>query len=278
MSVNWRTRINQNMTYKVGANVTFNRNRVIGLNGGQPILDGGIGAGQIYSTRTDNGNPIGSFYVYQVLGVFQNAEEINAYTSSSGAVIQASASPGDFKYMDVNDDGRIDDKDRVFVGSYQPKAYFGINGEVSYKAFDLSVDIYGNVGNHVYNGKKALRLSGLDNIEKTLAYDRWTPGLNIQDEPSANSGFLPASTYFVESGDFIRLNNVTLSYTLPKSMISKIKIENAKIFVTGQNLITLQKFTGFTPELPDSSPTKSGIELNAYPTTRTFAGGVNISF
>lgn len=93
MSVNWRTRINQNMTYKVGANVTFNRNRVIGLNGGQPILDGGIGAGQIYSTRTDNGNPIGSFYVYQVLGVFQNAEEINAYTSSSGAVIQASASP-----------------------------------------------------------------------------------------------------------------------------------------------------------------------------------------
>ncbi|MBK8820076.1 MAG: TonB-dependent receptor [Saprospiraceae bacterium] len=278
MSVNWRTRINQNMTYKVGANVTINRNRVIGLNGGQPILDGGIGAGQIYSTRTDNGNPIGSFYVYQVLGVFQNAEEINAYTSSSGAVIQASASPGDFKYMDVNDDGRIDDKDRVFVGSYQPKAYFGINGEVSYKAFDLSVDIYGNVGNHVYNGKKALRLSGLDNIEKTLAYDRWTPGLNIQDEPSANSGFLPASTYFVESGDFIRLNNVTLSYTLPKSMISKIKIENAKIFVTGQNLITLQKFTGFTPELPDSSPTKSGIELNAYPTTRTFAGGVNISF
>ncbi|MBK8079805.1 MAG: hypothetical protein IPK25_05700 [Saprospiraceae bacterium] len=102
--------------------------------------------------------------------------------------------------------------------------------------------------------------------------------MNIQDEPSANSGFLPASTYFVESGDFIRLNNVTLSYTLPKSMISKIKIENAKIFVTGQNLITLQKFTGFTPELPDSSPTKSGIELNAYPTTRTFAGGVNISF
>lgn len=70
--------------------------------------------------------------------------------------------------MDVNDDGRIDDKDRVFVGSYQPKAYFGINGEVSYKAFDLSVDIYGNVGNQVYNGKKALRLSGLDNIEKHL--------------------------------------------------------------------------------------------------------------
>jgi TonB-linked SusC/RagA family outer membrane protein len=278
MSVNWRTRINQNMTYKVGGNITFNRNRVIGLNGGQPILDGGIGAGQIYSTRTDNDNPIGSFYVYQVLGVFQNAEEINAYTSSSGAVIQASASPGDFKYLDVNDDGRIDDKDRVFVGSYQPKAYFGINGEVSYKSFDLSVDIYGNVGNYVYNGKKALRLSGLDNVEKTLAYDRWTPGSGIQDEPSANSGFLPASTYFVESGDFIRLNNVTLSYTIPKSLISRIKIENAKIFVTGQNLVTLQKFTGFTPELPDSSPTKSGIELNAYPTTRTVAGGVNISF
>ncbi|MFZ1703981.1 MAG: TonB-dependent receptor [Saprospiraceae bacterium] len=278
MSINYRTRVNQNLTYKVGGNITLNKNKVIGLNGGQPILDGGIGAGQIYSTRTDNDNPIGSFYVLQVMGVFQNAEEINAYSASNGQIIQPGASPGDFKYLDANDDGRIDDKDRVFVGSYQPKAYFGINAEVSYKAFDLSVDIYGNVGNKVYNGKKALRLSGLDNVEKTLAYDRWTPGSGIQDEPNANSGFLPASTYFVESGDFIRLNNITLSYNLQKRWLTKIKMDNAKVFLTGQNVFTLKRFTGFTPELPDSSPTKSGIELNAYPTTRTIAGGINITF
>lgn len=278
LTVNWRQRMSETMSYRIGANATFNRNDVIGLNGGQPILDGGVGAGQIYATKTDNGQPVGSFYVYQVLGVFQNAQEIDAYVSSSGKVIQANASPGDFKYQDTNDDGRIDDKDRVFVGSYQPKAYFGINGEVTYKAFDLTYDIYGNVGNVVYNGKKALRLSAFDNVERNLAYDRWYPGSGIQDEPAANSGYLPASTYYVESGSFVRLNNVTLSYTLPASLMDRLRISRAKIFLTGQNVVTLKKFSGFTPELPDDTPTRAGIELNAYPTARTIAGGVNISF
>jgi TonB-linked SusC/RagA family outer membrane protein len=277
-AANWRSRINDNSSYKIGGNITLNKNNVIGLNGGQPILDGGIGAGQIYTTRTDNGHPVGSFYVYQVLGVFQNAADIDGYVSSGGKVIQPNASPGDFKYQDTNDDGRIDDKDRVFVGSYQPKAYFGINAEYDYKAFSLSMDIYGNVGNYVYNGKKALRLSALDNVEKSLAYSRWTPGSGIQDEPAANSGYLPASTYYVESGSFVRINNVTLSYQLPGRLLSKAKIADGKVFVTGQNVFTLKKFTGFTPELPDDSPTRSGIETNAYPTTRTIAGGINISF
>jgi TonB-linked SusC/RagA family outer membrane protein len=277
-SINWRERINDKSSYKIGGNLTLNKNNVIGLNGGQPILDGGIGAGQIYTTRTDNGQPVGSFYVYQVLGVFQNTLEIDDYVSSTGKVIQPGASPGDFKYQDANDDGKIDDKDRVFLGSYQPKAYFGFNAEVSYRAFDLSFDIYGNVGNVVYNGKKALRLSALDNVEKSIAYDRWVPGSGINDEPAANSGFLPASSYYVESGSFIRLNNITLSYSLPKSFMDKIKLTNGKIFLTSQNLFTLKKFTGFTPELTDDTPTKAGIETNAYPTTKTIAGGINVSF
>ncbi len=277
-AANYRDKISEKISYKIGANVTLNKNNVIGLNGGQPILDGGIGAGQIYTTKTDNGQPVGSFYVLQVLGVFQNAQEIDSYVSSGGKVIQPSASPGDFKYQDSNDDGRIDDKDRVFVGSYQPKAYFGINGEFTYKAFDLSFDIYGNVGNYVYNGKKALRLSAFDNVEASLAYDRWTPGSGIQNEPSANSGYLPASTYYVESGSFIRLNNVTLSYNLPSGLLEKININNAKCFITAQNIFTLKKFTGFTPELSDDTPTRAGIETNAYPTTRTIAGGINVSF
>jgi TonB-linked SusC/RagA family outer membrane protein len=277
-ALNYRDKINSKLSYKVGANLTLNKNEVIGLNGGEPILDGGIGAGQIYTTKTDNGHPVGAFYVYQVLGVFQTAEEINAYTASNGKVIQANASPGDFKYQDTNDDGRIDDKDRVFVGSYQPKAYFGFNAEFTYAAFDLSFDLYGNVGNQIYNGKKALRLSGLDNVEKSLAYDRWTPGSGIQDEPIANSGYLPASTYYVEPGSFLRVNNVTLAYTLPESLLHRVKISNAKIFVTGQNLYTLTKFSGFSPELSSDSPTDSGIELNAYPTTRTVAAGINVTF
>jgi len=277
-STNYRDRINKNLNYKIGGNITLNRNNVIGLNGGQPILDGGVGAGQIYTTRTDNGQPVGSFYVLQVLGVFQNASEIESYISSGGQLIQPNASPGDFKYQDTNGDGRIDDADRVFIGSYQPKAYFGINAEFTYKAFDLTFDIYGNVGNYVYNGKKALRLSPFDNVEADLAYNRWTPGSGIQDEPGANSGFLPASTYYIESGSFVRLNNVSLSYNIPQQSLNKAKISSARVFFTAQNIFTLKKFTGFTPELPDDTPTRAGIETNAYPTTKTFAGGINVSF
>lgn len=278
IALNWRTTVNEKLNYKLGGNITLNKNKVIGLNGGQPILDGGVGGAQIYTTKTDNRYPVGSFNVLQVLGVFQNQEEIQAYVASNGMRIQENASPGDFKYQDSNDDGKIDDKDRVFVGSYQPKAYFGLNGELTYKAFNLSFDIYGNVGNYVYNGKKALRLSALDNVEASLAYGRWTPGSGIQSEPAANSGYLPASTYYVESGSFVRLNNVTWTYSLSPEILKRVRISGASIFLTAQNIFTLKKFTGFTPELPDDSPTRSGIETNAYPTTKTIAAGLNIAF
>ncbi len=276
-TLKWRGKINEAISYYIGGNITMNNNQVIGLNGGQPILDGGIGANQQYTTKTDNGQPVGSFYVLQVLGVFQNDGEIAAYKSTNGLVIQPSANVGDFRYQDTNGDGKIDDNDRVFVGSYQPKAYYGINMGISYKGIDVSLDAIGNTGNQVYNGKKAFRQGIQDNVESALAYTRWTPSNGSQTEPAANGGNLPASTYFVESGSFIRLNNVTVGYTLPKVLVQKLKIINIRIFVTAQNAFTYKKYTGFTPELP-GNPTSSGIELNAYPTTKTFAVGLNVGF
>ena len=276
-TLKWRGKINEAISYYIGGNITINNNQVIGLNGGQPILDGGIGANQQYTTKTDNGQPVGSFYVLQVLGVFQNDGEIAAYKSANGQVIQPSANVGDFRYQDTNGDGKIDDNDRVFVGSYQPKAYYGINMGIFYKGLDVSLDAIGNTGNQVYNGKKAFRQGIQDNVESALAYTRWTPSNGSQTEPAANGGNLPASTYFVESGSFIRLNNVTVGYTLPKVLVQKLKIINIRIFVTAQNAFTYKKYTGFTPELP-GNPTSSGIELNAYPTTKTFAVGLNVGF
>ena len=275
--LNWRDKISSTISYRIGANATFNKNSVIGLNGGQPILDGGIGAAQQYTTKTDNGQPVGSFYVLQVLGVFQTDDEISAYKNSKGQVIQPGASAGDFKYQDTNDDGRIDDADRVFAGSYQPKVFFGINLGFTYKSFDFSADAIGNMGNVVYNGKKAFRQALLDNVERSMAYGRWTRGSGIQTEPAANAGNLPASTYFIESGNFIRLNNVTLSYSLPAATLQKAHIGTARVFITAQNIFTLKKYTGFTPELP-GDPTRAGIELNAYPTTKTLAVGINVGF
>ncbi len=277
LTLNWRGRISSDLTYRIGGNATLNRNTVIGLNGGQPILDGGIGANQQYTTRTDNGQPVGSFYVLQVLGVFQNDAEISSYRNAAGQTIQPSAAAGDFKYQDTNGDGKIDDNDRVFAGSYQPKAYFGLNLGLTYKSLDFSVDVYGNVGNQVYNGKRAFRQNVLDNVERSMAYNRWTSANNSQTEPGANSGNLPASTYFIESGSFARINNATLGYKLPQTLTDKVHLSNLRVFLTAQNILTLKKYSGFTSELV-GSPTNQGIELNAYPTTQTFAIGLNAGF
>lgn len=275
--LNWKDDINDNWSYSVTGNVTFNDNNVIALNGGQAIYGGGIGAAQGFTTYTDNGQPIGSFYVLKTLGVFNSVAEVNAYTDSEGTVIQPNAKPGDFKYLDKNDDGQIDDNDRVFAGSYQPVAYFGLNLGVNFKNWDLSLSLYGNTGNEVYNGKKAVRVDSRDNVEKDIVYNRWTSSNKSQSEPRANEGNLPASDYFVESGTFLRINNLTLGYTFPSSVLSKIKISSLRVFATSQNLLTLKKFSGFTPELP-GSPLNSGIELSAYPTTRTIAVGLNVGF
>lgn len=275
--LNWNDRISDDLSYTIGGNVTFNKNQVVALNGGQATLGGSIGAAQGFTTSSDNGQPIGAFYVLKTLGVFNTVAEVNAHVNSEGTVIQPTAKPGDFIYKDVNDDGQIDDSDRVFAGSYQPVAYFGLNLGVNYKNFDLSLDFYGNVGNEVYNGKKAVRVDGRDNIESDIVYNRWTSANRSQTEPGANTGNLPASDYFVESGDFFRLNNITLGYTVPTSSLERLKISSLRFFVTSQNLFMLQRYSGFTPELP-GSPTGSGIELNAYPTTRSIVAGLNIGF
>jgi hypothetical protein len=139
------------------------------------------------------------------------------------------------------------------------------------------MSLYGNVGNEVYNGKKAVKVDARDNVEKQVVYDRWTNSNHTQTEPRANEGNLPASDYFVESGDFLRINNLTVGYTFSKTFLERIKISSLRVFATSQNLFTLQKYSGFTSELP-GGPLNSGIELNAYPTTRTIAVGLNVGF
>jgi TonB-dependent starch-binding outer membrane protein SusC len=278
MQLNWKTQVSTNFSYSVSGNVTLNKNTVIGLNGGEPIWGGNIGAAQGFTTYTTNDHPIGNFYVLKVLGVFQSDQEVLDYKDNNGTIIQPTAHAGEFKYWDKNNDGKIDDKDRDYAGSYQPKAYFGLNSSVTYKNWDFGLDIYGNVGNQVYNGKRAIRINGKDNIEAALVYSRWNRSANpSQTEPAANTGNLLASDYFIESGSFVRINNLTAGYSLSTDMLNKLKIKSLRIYVTAQNLYTLKKYSGFTAEL-SGSPLDSGIELSSYPTTRTIALGLNLNF
>lgn len=274
VSLNWKDNITEDWSYTVSANVTFNKNNVVKLNGGQNIFDGSVGS-QSFVTNTDVGHPVGSFYVLKTAGVFNSDAEVQADSKVYGAGL--TKSPGYFKYQDINGDGKIDASDRAFVGSYQPVAYYGINLGTKYKRWDFSISIYGNAGNKVYNGKRASRVDGRDNIEKALVYNRWTPQNLTQTQPIANTGNLPASDYFVESGSFVRINNFTVGYTLPPDALTRLKISSFRVYITSQNLYTLKKYSGFTAELP-GGPTNSGIETSTYPTTRTLALGVNIGF
>ena len=275
--LSWKGKAGEEFSYTISGNATFNQNRVLALNGGQAIRGGGVGAAQPYVTYSDNGHAVGSFYVLKTIGVFNSGAEVNSYLGPEGKMVQPTAKAGDFKYQDTNGDGQIDDNDRVFAGSYQPKVYMGINFSANYKSFDFALAIYGNLGNQVYNGKKAVRINGTDNVEKSVVYDRWTQANHTQTNPSANTGNQLASDYFVESGSFARINNLTVGYTFPKSFLQRMHMTGLRVFATTQNLFTLKKYSGFTAELP-GDPINSGIELSAYPTTRTVAVGLNVGF
>lgn len=268
-SLKWSKSISSDFSYHFGVNATFNQNEVEEVRGGIDLKDGGLGNGEV-TTSTVEGEPIGSFWVYQTDGIYQTQSEIDASPNFAGTI------PGDFRYVDTNGDGDIDARDRVYVGSYQPKAFFGAQLGINWKQFDLNIDCYGNAGNKVYNGKKGVRF-GNDNIE-VAREDRWTPSNTNTDEPRASNNIPKPSTYFVESGNFFRINNISLGYTVSQAVSSKLKMASARVYVAAQNPLVAKKFSGFTPELPGSSALNSGIELGIYPTLATYMVGVNVTF
>lgn len=275
VTLDWKDNMGKDFGYNIGGNVAFNTNKIIGLNGGQALLDGGNNQG--FTTKSDNGVPIGSFFLLQSDGVFKDSTQI------AGSA-QPNAQPGDLRYKDISGptgkpDGKIDNFDRAYSGSYQPKVTFGINGGINYKDFDLSVGAYGTTGSKIYNGKKqSVGSDQRDNIETKIANGRWTPNNPNSDIPRAILTQLPNSTYFLESGDFLRINNLTVGYTISEKVLSRYKIQRLRVYATAQNLATFTNYSGFSPEIAGSNPLNAGIELNAYPSVRTWAFGINLSF
>ncbi len=269
VSLSWKAKINDHTNYSIGANATANKNLVQNVGLGKALYFGSLNNGY-QATATVVGQPIGSFWVYKTDGIFQNANEVANYPHLNNTV------PGDFKIVDVNGDGIIDSKDRVFVGSYQPKFYGGINGTVNWKDFDFTFQVYGNFGNKVYNAKKGVRTGGNYNVEYNVAINRWQPGSNENTYPRAFNGVVPPMDYFVESGSFIRVNNLTLGYTFnPKQNV--MHVGSLRVYASGQNPFLFTNYTGFTPELPGNQ-NEAGIELNAYPVSATYLLGVNLQF
>lgn len=257
--------IDKKLRWNTDFNISFNRNKVLELNYTDVYY-----FGRVYSNNQDvsilkAGHPLGSFFGYI-------ADGVNPET-------------GDMIYRDVNQNGIFDPNDRTIIGNAQPDFTFGLTNDFQYKNFDLSFFIQGSVGNDIYNATR-IDLEGMfDSKNQSVAVlDRWTPNNTNTNIPRAIRGGsvynVFNSTRFVEDGSYVRLKAITLGYNFPARWLSKVKLSKARVYLTGQNLITLTKYSGLDPEVNafGLSATELGIDYGTYPHARTAIFGLNLDF
>jgi TonB-linked SusC/RagA family outer membrane protein len=279
--VTWKNTVSTDFSYSLSANLGINANKVLEVSTGAiPIYQAvGTTGSNNFNTRTVIGEPIGEFFGLQVLGIFQSTSEISAYKSSDGKVIQSTAVPGDFKYRDTNDDGAIDDKDRVVLGNPNPKFTYGFNTTWNYKAFDLILDFQGVAGVQIYNANLGLRY-GTENFTQDFWLNRWHGDGTSNTYPSANIGGglnYRSNSFYVENGSYFRVRNAQLGYTLPSQVTDKVKISKIRVYLNAQNALSIFKYRGFSPEI-GGGPTRAGVDVNVYPLYATYTFGVNVTF
>lgn len=251
----------------------------VNTNGFQPVV----------VTNTLVGQPIGMFYGYKTNGLFNSLEELNAAPIQFGQAVGTAPGEtylGDVRYVDVNGDGVIDPKDKTVIGNPHPDFTFGFTNNFRYKNFDLSIFLQGSVGNDVMN---LTRRAGTSNSllfqnQLTEALDYWTPtntDTNIPRPIGSTSNYnVEISDRYVEDGSYLRIQNLTLGYTLPQSLVSKAKISRLKVYGSVQNLFTFTNYSGYDPEIGsfNQNVLLSGIDNGRYPSPRIYSLGINLEF
>lgn len=261
-------------------NVSYVENEVTHLGNGVDFLSGGasIQSTNFPITRTQVGQPVNSFYGFKTNGIFQNQAEIDNYVSSNGTIIQPNAQPGDFKWVDMDDDGDIDSDDRGFLGSSLPKFTFGFSLNLDYKNFDFFMFCQGASGNKIFQGLR--RLDIVNANYQTAALGRWVgegtsnshPRLTTND---TNNNFSNPSDFYLEDGDYLRLKTIQIGYSLPESILDKLGIDKLRIYYTAENLLTFTKYSGYDPEIGGGI---FGIDRGYYPQAVTNQLGINLQF
>jgi TonB-linked SusC/RagA family outer membrane protein len=260
-------------SWHVGGNFSPVKNEVVKLNDLRAEIFSSFIQGEAAS-HTVEGLPIGSFYGYKVAGVFQNAEEVATLPKLGNEGI------GDLRFQDLNGDGVIDVDDRTNLGSPIPTLTYGLNGGFEFAGFDFSADVLGVSGNKVFNAKKTFRFA-VYNWEQSSYNDRWTPDNPSNSTPRITNGGhnYRVSDYFVENGAFFRLRSVVLGYTVPTSWTQRAKISRLRVYVSGLNIWTNQDYSGYSPEFPNgSNPFEVGFDYISYPVTKSFQGGIDVTF
>ena len=284
MELNWADNIND-FDYNVGFNVTTTNNKVVELSDNDQVLKGeGLKYGtEHFPTETRVGQPIGGFYLYRTDGIFQNMNEVNAHVNKDGELMQPNAQPGDIRFKDLNGDGKINDADKEYCGSGIPSLEVNLNLSANYKGFDFSA-VIGSAWNYkLYNGNKYF-YEGMNSKSNMLksTLDAWTPQNTNTNVPRAvyqdPNGNMKESDRFLENGDFIRLRQVQLGYTLPKSLLQHMHLDKLRFYVSGENLFTITGYNGIDPEFSRTSVLNTGIDNLIYPFTRSFTVGAQLTF
>jgi TonB-linked SusC/RagA family outer membrane protein len=273
-------------TYTIGGNASFINNKVQKLYDGNFIGSSSYGRPNQEITRTYEGRPMQTFYGWKTDGLYQNQSQIEADPALKNDERHANGliQPGDVKFVDINGDGMIDDKDRTFIGSPWPKLTYGINASLGYRQFDLTMLFVGVGGVDIYN---ADRMQGID---PTYSFNMYAETINRwHGEGTSNS--IPRMTtardnlnhrtsdMFVEKGDFFRLKNLTLGYNFPQALSQSLKLTRARVYVTGQNIFVITKYSGMDPELGYADDNRQiNVDYAQYPQARTFTVGATLTF
>ena len=289
VGLSWNDNIGRDFTYSVGANFAYNHNEV----GNIPTLDGIIHGkdNQIYSNaeefyRAENGHAIGYFWGYKTAGLFQNQKEINDWIAAGNGIYQADVKPGDVKYVDVNHDGVINASDKVDLGNGLPKYTFGFNFNLAWKGFDLSANFTGAAGFQIAQSYRNPDSSQANYSRRILK--RWTGEGTSNEIPRVTYGDVGNwlfSDLYLQDGDYIRLQNLTMGYDF-KKLISWKGLSKMRLYFQVQNLFTLTKYDGMDPEIGSFNGTDgnssdswvSGVDMGYYPHPRTFIVGLNLAF
>ena len=278
--VTWQDQPNDDFSYNISANLGINKNEVFEVSTGANPIDQAVGTtGGATNTRTVLGHPIGQFYGFEVVGIFQSQEDIDSYVASGGEVLQPNAVPGDFKYADQNNDGVIDGKDHIFLGNPNPRNIYGLNTNWRFKTFDLTLDFQGVAGVEIYNATLGARF-GTENFTRDFYENRWHGEGTSNEYPSANIGGgqnYRANSFYVESGNYFRVRNIQLGFTFPSSVTERWNVGSLRLYANAQNALNFFTYRGMTPEV-GGEPTRAGVDTNVYPMFATYNVGVNVTF
>ncbi|WP_165822294.1 SusC/RagA family TonB-linked outer membrane protein [Hymenobacter edaphi] len=274
-------------TYGADFTLTTIKNEVTALPVKGQVLEGGE-----LLTRSQVGRSLGEFYLIPFDGIFQSQDEVANYKSSNGTVIQPYASAGDVRYRDTNDDGVINNSDAVYAGKSIPNLLMGLNLNAGYKGFDLSVFFNSSSGNKIYNQARRDLESYVGPNNYNADVQPWTPENPSTTTPrllqggglgnlglAASNNSLFNTTRWLEDGSYVRLRNIQLGYTIPKSVTSKVpSLGSVRVYVTGRNVFTRTDYTGFDPEITGTGFYSRGVDISSYPNVRSFTGGVQVNF